>query len=483
MQALIEQLKRISPVQLAFFGSLLLSLIAVSGVVTIGKDGAFYVDIAQSFLDQGIAGAFQRFNWPWFSLLIGSLHWLTGIPLEVGAYLLCALFLAGTCALLVDCVVRKTPEAGYWACLVVLAMPSFNTFRGDIIREFGFWFFSTLALWLALQWQERGGWARAALIQLAIVAAALFRLEAFMLCAALLLWQLPGMRTAEGRLRIVQLNALPVLGGVLGVALLLAKSGLSQERASYYLQLLDPRQVTLSFHELAQQFADTLKAKYSKDEAGRIIFFGVLADVLIKFIKMLGPFALIFLSRRSWDGLGASIRRYAPFSWGWLLYLGVLMLFFFHEQFMNSRYACFLNMLVVPVVAIVLAIFVKSQPRFGNIVVGLALLIMLDNVISLGAKKTHYVEAGHWLAQHVERRTDVFYEDSRIAYYAGWGYPGKVYTREEAMSPAHASEFKYFLVEAGADESWLQDWLNAQHKQVLAQFSNRKGDTVMVIGE
>src|SRR5690606_5021810 len=157
MQAIKSRLGRISPVWLAFFGSLLLSLIAVLGEATVGKDAAFYLDIARQTVEQGPAIATQRFNWPWCVYLLAYTHKASGIPLELLAYLWCGLFLAGACALLTDCVRRVRPELAYWACLVVLAVPAYNALRGDILREYGFWFGTALTLWLAMRWQARGG--------------------------------------------------------------------------------------------------------------------------------------------------------------------------------------------------------------------------------------------------------------------------------------------------------------------------------------
>ena len=137
-----------SPALVTFVSSLVLSLIAVAGVVTVGKDAAFYLDIAQQTSEHGIAVAQAQFNWPWFILLLAGTHKYLGVPLELAAYLWCAVFMAGTCALLVDNVRRRVPAAAWWASLVVLAMPAFNEFRGDILREFGFWFFSVLTFWL-----------------------------------------------------------------------------------------------------------------------------------------------------------------------------------------------------------------------------------------------------------------------------------------------------------------------------------------------
>lgn len=213
MHAIFTWFGRLSPVGVAFFGSLLLSVIAVLGVVTIGKDAAFYIDIAQRVNADGVQAAILAFDWPWFPILLAWSHSLLGLPYEQAAYLWCALLMAGACALLVDALGRALPGSGLWMPLLVLALPALNSFRNDILREQGFWFFSVLALWLALNWAERGGWLRAAAIHLAILGAALFRLEALMLFGALALWRLPDLFSYSGWNRLLQIAALPLLGG------------------------------------------------------------------------------------------------------------------------------------------------------------------------------------------------------------------------------------------------------------------------------
>lgn len=484
MQVLMFRLKALSPVQLAFFGSLLLSMVAVLGSAIIDRDAALYMAVAQQIIDQGPKVAFKLFDWPGFLFLLAGTHVLLHLPLELCAYLWCALFMAGTCALLVDVVRQKVPSASYWACLVVLAMPAFNQFRYDILREFGFWFFSILTLWLAFRWQARGGWGRAVLIHLAVLAAVVFRLEAVLLLPALLLWQISisGMRTA-GREHVLQLIALPLLVGALAVLALLVLGGVFSERVMYYLGMLDPRHVFSSFNTLASQFGDSLTNKYSRDEAGRIIFFGMLASLFIMFVKALGPFSVPFFFRRSGAAIQVYWREFRPFAWAGLLYVAVLMLFYVREQFLISRYVSFLNVLVVPLAAIALMYFAERFARMGKVLVVIALLVMVSNVLSLGAQKDHYIKAGAWVAEHVEPGASVYYDDGRIGYYAGRGYSIPTITREDAMSVAHAGEYRYFLIEAHGDEPWLQSWLVQQHKQVLGKFANRKGATVLAIGD
>ncbi|WP_395599471.1 hypothetical protein AB4P92_12755 [Pseudomonas sp. A0308] len=457
---------------------MLLSLIAVMGTATVGRDAALYIDVAQQVTEHGPNVAWASFDWPWFSLLLAATHSILRLPLELSAYLWCGLFFAGTSALMVDCVRQRSPDITRWACLVMLAMPAVNAFRNDIIRECGFWFFCTLALWLALRWQARGGWLRAAFIHMVIVAAALFRLEALLLMPALALWQLPSLWSSSRRLSFFQFSLLPVLG-----LLVVSVTGvLMSARVVLYLDMIEPRGVFASFQMLCDQFANSLINKYSQDEAGRIIFFGILATMTITFVKLMGPFAVPFILRRNWGVLGIYWRDYRPFAWVALLYLVVLVLFFIKQQFMNTRYMSFLNLLFVPVLAMGLAAFAREFPRMGKGLVVLALLVMLSNVISTGAGKTHYVEAGRWMSSHIEPDAPTYFSDGRISYYAGRGYVLPVLTQEEAISPAHAGDYRYFVIEAKGDEPWLNEWLAAHKLRILEHFANRKGATVVVIG-
>jgi len=264
------------------------------------------------------------------------------------------------------------------------------------------------------------------------------------------------------------------------VLLVLAlKGGLSSERVATYAGMLDPQRVIGAFRQLSEQFGNSLTYDYSRDEAGRIVFFGLLAAVLIKFVTLMGPFSLPFLSRPSWQAVRTWLREYQPFAWAALIYLAILMLFFVIQQFMNSRYLSFLNLLVTPLLAVGLMLFAQRFPRLGKVLVVVCMLLMLANVISTGARKTQYVDAGRWVAANIDAKASVYYEDGRISYYAGRGYPGLL-PRDAALDAV--DHYNYFVLEARADEPWLVEWLQKHQMQVLASFQNRKKATVVVIG-
>ncbi|WP_415033767.1 hypothetical protein [Azonexus sp.] len=476
MPPFADLIRGLRPIPSTFAASLLLSLIAYLGSVTIGKDGALYVDIARTIVDHGLAAGAARFNWIGFPAVLAGLHQLSDLPIETLAYLLCALFMAGTCTLLVDLTLQRAPQATWWIVLVALAMPAFNSFRDDIIREHGFWFFSMLSLWLAYRWQARGGWWRALLVQAAIGGAIVFRLEAVLLEFALVLWLTPSLRQGEGWLRLAQLCWLPLLGVA---SLLLVATQLSSSRLEYYLAMLSPLQVYNDFQAITQQFAASLQYKYSRDDAHIVVLVGVIGLISVKFMKLLGPFIFPLFSSAGREGLRQAALVFSLPCIAAGLYFVVLLIFFFHEQFVNSRYLSFLNLLLTPLAALALAHFSVSHRKLAKLLLGFALIVMLANVVSFSAKKTHYIEAGRWLAEHAAASDVIYYDEPRIEYYAGFGYKSMVTFSQAKDEP---ERFRYLMLETKANETWLQDWLSAHQLRILAQFSNRKGETVLAIG-
>jgi hypothetical protein len=477
--------QRIPPVSLAFVASLLLSAVAVSGTILVGRDAALYLHVAEQVLEQGPGVARTLFDWPWFSLLLAATNWLLGLPLEQSAYLWCALFMAGICALLVAITERTFSGSGYWACLVVLSVPAFNQFRYDILREFGFWFFCILALWLTLKWFERGDWKWAALLQLAIIAGALFRLEAVFLMPVLAFCLAPELKTRRAWARLLQISVLPI--GCLLVILILALAGSDAPTARFanFWSLLSPQGVLTSLDALGKGLAQGGLQEHGPDDANRIVFLGLSALIVSKFFTLCGPFAVPFLYPASWLAVRDFWQRLRPFAWAWLLYFCILELFFLRYGFLNSRYISFLNLLAVPLLTATLVVLVGRFPRYAKFFVGLALLVMLANVISLGSKKTHYREASAWIQHNTQPSDTIYYDDSRIAYYAGRGYPRMMPPQELLMAaePDYLQSVRYFVISAKENDPSLENWLVGQGKRVLSRFANRKGETILILGD
>jgi hypothetical protein len=298
---------------------------------------------------------------------------------------------------------------------------------------------------------------------------------------ALVLWLAPGLRARDGWVRMAQLVVLPLCVVIAMTAMLGGMLHLG--RIENFLGMVDPQQVFSKFNAVSDRLASTVLMKYSADDAGNILVFGMLGVTLLMFAKLLGPFSIPFLTRTGWRGARASLKSFDLFAWTWLFYLLVLMFFFVQQLFINSRYASFLDWLAVPLVVAGVYAFTQRFPRGGKGLAVLAVLVLLANVISLSPKKTHYIEAGHWVAEHVEPDASVYYSDPRIGYYAGRGYEPRVLEQEEALGDAGHGKFTYLLIEAKSDDAEVLQWLAANGKVILAQFSNaKKKATVLVLG-
>lgn len=478
MTALKEKIYKIikDPVFLAFFFSVILSLIAIFGTVTIGKDGAFYIDIARSISNNGLSVAFERFSWPWYSILIAFIHDATGFNHEFIAYLATILFMAGTCSLTVSMVKRRSPETVYWAMLLVLSVPVFNNFRAEIIRETGFWFFIVLAVWLVL-FDSKINFLRGLFIQLAIIAAALFRLEALFLIPAIFIYFIFRKSSASEQSRFIAL--FKCFYGffflfLLGFFAVLSTDFLAQPRVAQNLYLINPYNIYKSFVFVSDSFAQAVLLKWSHSDATIIVFFGFLAALVLRIISYAGIASLVLLDKNGRNGLIEGAKKYKLHLIAMILYFIVLLIFFFQVKFINSRYSALLLILSVPILAVAVHDCKLKWPKLTNLFVFLSLLLMLSNVISTSTKKTHYLEAANWVQKNTKITDRIYYEDSRVAYYADRGYPSMPLVTKVMKNKNYIDSYDYFVIESDLKNNFFLQWMEENNLIIAAEKSNGK---------
>ena len=468
-------LARLTPVTATFFGSLLLSLVAHMGT-TLNRDGMQYVTTARAFLEGGLDGAMQCFNWPFLSIAIAIFSQLTGLGLENSAHLLNALFMAGACALLVACVRRIQPEVSWWAFLAVLALPGFNEYRNELIREFGCWFFIMVSFWLALRWSETPGWGQAFFIQFFLGCAALFRPEALAMLPALLLWQCFAAPSGQRFRRLLMLGGLPLLAVIVLAAVYLTGKLPNGSRLAGEIGRINSQRFDAKAGVLASALID-----YSRGNAASILLFGSLALIPIKIVTKLGVFIapLFFLNVfKEWR---IAISRYGLFACAILFYLFVLAAFVIDMQFLAGRYVAPILLFGVPFIAIGLNRMSQCYPRFRLCLVVVAVFIMLANVVSLHQGKTHFVEAGKWLAANVSESPRVYIESGRAAYYAGWRLmPSPKELRNESVIKKGQGKYDFLVLEISHKDEPIEPWLAEAGMKVLKHFEDRNKDVVII---
>ncbi|MDX9706330.1 MAG: hypothetical protein RBT86_01995 [Azospira sp.] len=462
-----------SPLALAFIGSLLLSLAAVAmnrGVLN--RDGMLYVDVARIFMESGFSAAAQTFPWPFLSILIAFVSQGTGLGPETAGHVLNAIFLAGTCALLVACSMRLYPGAGWMVALTVLALPGLNDYRDQIIREYGYWFFVVLSLWLSLRWADAPDWRTGLWIQLAIIVAALFRTEALVFLPALLLWQLREAPARERRRRIAMLGLLPLLAAL--AMLLLLTSGNLPARLAVDLSRISPQR----FSAVAGEIALALPPA-ARENAGTILFFGSLAIIPVKFVKMSGLFLVpLIYALRVLPGT-----HWRLFGWAFAAQLAVLAVFVTDMHFLAGRYVVALLLLAAPLIGCGFHALLQRYSRWKLPAVIILVLLATANAVSLSPTKQHFVAAGHWLAANAEDSPRTYNESARAAYYAGWRYRAVTATeatREALKQSIQRGEFDLVILEVPHQDVTFPDWLAGAGLREIERFAQTNGDMVVI---
>lgn len=474
--AVAPLLARARPAWVAFAGSALLSLIAIATGGTLNRDGMLYVDAARLFLTDGFAATHAVFAWPFLPVLMAAVSQVTGLGLENAGYLLNILFMAGACALLVACSTRLLPEAAWPICLVLLAIPGLNGYRNEVLREYGGWFFIMLSFWLALRWSDRPRWRNVLPVHATLVAAALFRPEALALFPALILWQAFESPPAARWRRLAMIGALPVAG--LATLVALNASGMLGGRLAADLGRFSPER----FMDKARQLGLALP-EYARGEAPIILFFGSLAIIPVKFVKMMGLFNLpLLFAGAAPGGFRAVIGRAQLFAWAFLAQLLVLTVFVTDQHFLAGRYVAALLLFVVPFAGYGLWCLFKRFPRWRIPLALISILIALANVVSSSPGKHHFVAAGQWLAANAQDSPRVYIESARSAYYAGWRFSGRPDPGERSRLAEDLRQGRYDLVvlEVSRKEDDIAAWLASSGLREVVRFTHPNKDAVVV---
>ena len=464
------------PLQATFVLSTLLSLIAILGVVVIGRDGAFYINIAQQVNDNGIKVAFNIFSWPWFSILLAYTYKITGLAYETIAYLYSTGFMVGTSLLIVSIVKKHNPSAVWWAVLLVLSVPVFNSFRYDIVRDSGYWFFCILTLWFVLKSIEIT-WFKGFLIQVSVLAAVLFRFEAFFLFPVIAFYMLFLNSDLAFKYRVLGfLKCFSMLILVVLLSLVFAIYGdlLNQPRIARQISLIDPTKIYTSFNQTSDILARTALVKWSYSDAPVILFFGILFALLLRLFTYAGISSLLVFSKRARSSFLNSFYRYRLLAIAALAYFSILMIFFIQHKYINSRYSSLFILLIIPFLSVMAADFFKDKKRLAYVFIFISIIMSLSNVISISKRNYHYLEAAEWIKKNTNKKDEIYYSDARIQYYSGRGYSKYPDIGLENINDKKFLKYKYFVIDSNLSVDELNSFIDGDFFLVIGSFDNGK---------
>lgn len=478
----IMKARLLAPTSLTFIGSLILSLVAVYFEPILGRDASLYIENAYIYVNEGAATLLTRFSWPWISALIGLTHEVTGLPMIASGYIWVFLFTAGTCAVLVRCVELLRSDAGYWAMLVVLTMPAFNEYRYQIVRDHGFWFFSSCVLLSMMLFESSRQWRYCLIGLICVLLAAIFRLEAVFMFVSMALaigWAERGKVTMHPKVAVLCV----VLAMLAMAGTLFALHTYSElVRVDYYLSLIDPQHLNARVHDLADTFAQTTLHETARDDALLVLIFGFSMVILYKLALMMGPFVVAFVAAQRKGIISEYFCRHTFATASAFIYFLILLMFFLQERFMVDRYIVLLNILVTPSVVLLLLRLWSVHRKIAIAVVVISVLVGLSNVVSLSSKRTHYLDAAEWIESNVPETAKIYFYDERIGFYSGRGVHREELGSRDTLDRS-LDRYDYFFVDLALNDPMVQARLKSGALIYRGGFDNGDNRALIILAK
>ncbi len=479
--------------------SLLVSIGLFASRDIISRDAILYTEGAQAFLEHGFMASFKVWGWPFYSILLAIIHKITGFSFELSAYFLTIILETVISVTFVKLYSKVAfNDARLWvAMLFILTFATFNDYKADIWREYGFWAFGLIAIYqFVLYFQERKI-TNAILWQISICATTLFRVEGivFVVLAPFYFLLISSNGLAEKIKNVVTLNSIFYSAGLLAVFVVLSSTQLQE----LILNNLPPQIVYLSPSDIFGHFdlaADNfikyvLPFDYSADYTHFMLASGLIAMLVYKLINNLTVVYFgIWLTGiyKGWINNKKELQIIYYFAF---LALLILLIFILSRLFVSTRYTVFLLLLIGLIFTQhldYLLSYLSRQPRKIWLTVLLTFISFqfLDSVITTGAKKTPIKQSSEWLVQQIKPEDKIACNEKRFAYYSkhkcllSKKYLYKNYKRSD-VKRLKKNNFRYLLLWVNHKNKKMLNALEEDNNlKLLKSFKNKKGDAGLV---
>jgi hypothetical protein len=454
-------------------------------------DAITYLLAAQAWLDHGYAAAAAIYPSPNYSVAIAWLHSVTGWSLLTSAHVLDAVILAALVVALQR--LGRAAGASLRAQVIIVALaillPELNGYRSFVLRDFGYWTLSTIALVALVRFAIEPDVRWAGAFAVAGGAAAMFRTEAVALLVLVpmaLLW-LPERRRFAAMLYAPIVAIIVVGAGIAAGAPGSAWGRSLIELARKFAALLV--EMPSRAHAQVRGFADGVLDPRFHDYAGFGVVGGlatmVMVHVVIATSVPLFAVACIGALRGSLARIDPRVRPVLATALA-VAILGVAAALA-ARGIVQTRYAVSAALLILVASAFVIDDALQridQPPQRRRLTTALTLVFayfVVEDGYGLANSKHHYLLAADWLAGHTDRAVRIFSDDPRIVYLADRRVEARDLDARPAFeaAPASLAEYDYVVLL----ESRERVRTNAARTPALdrvVQFESRKGDAIAI---
>lgn len=473
----------------------------------INPDTVLYFESARLIALGHFKEATQIFNWPLYSLCISTVHKTTSLSIHHSAQLLNVVFFAITVVSFTKIIElgggnKRTLTAG------VLILFSSLYIVGDVLemlmRDQGFWACFLTGLVFFIRFKKNKRYQDAFAWYLFMVLATLFRIEAIMYLMLLpfLLLLETNFTWQERMAHFIKCNLLNITS-IIAIGLMLSFNNqisiesLGRLQEIFTTQLIN--EMTLMFIEKSQIMSDQVLGEYLQEFAGIGLLLTFIYVMLIKTITTTGIINIIlaFYSR-----LQKSLIN--PLVWEVLrttaIIAVVIMALIIYKRFvLSSRYIVALAFVLMIPAAFQLGSLLTqySQNKIKNkrliltiyIVIAFMLGSIIKNIWPKAEGYNYMQDAVAWTKIINRNNAPVFYNESRMRYYADEKFigtwPNNWDMIQQKINNGEIEQYNYLLISYSQKDTYKIDNIKSQLKNhvLTKKISDAKGKKGVLIFE
>lgn len=429
----------------------------------INPDTVLYFEQARLIALGDWAGAIQVFNWPLYGACIAAVHKITSLNIHQSAQMLNMLFFGIATASFLSIIQLAGGGARVMLAGTLLLFGS-QYIVGDVLemlmRDEGFWAFYLSGLVFFIRYVQHGKTSEAWLWQICIMIATLFRIEAVCYLIGLPVCLLL-MREQDWKNRLVhmlQSYSIAIIT-LIGIATAILQSdNLSIGdfgRLNEIFSLNLYQEFTLKIFTQAHIMSSQVLGNYLEEFAMMSLLITFLYVIAVKTISTTGILASIFagLTLKN-NGANIEPKSYVVLKTTAVIALITMALIIVKVFVLSGRYVAGLSWILLVLgafyFAVLLANIDKKTALIASFIVIVLCLGLVKNILPKRQGYNYMQDAVSWLKVNNVENKPVFYDETRMRYYAGerfngtWGDNWAKLLAE--INAGNINQYKYIVI-------------------------------------
>ena len=468
----------------------------------INNDSVLYFEAARLFALGEWQQGFKLFPWPLYSGLIALVHTISGFSLHFSAQILNVLFFGIATHSFLK-LIRLCGGDNLTLLCGALLLFSSQYIVGDalqmLLRDQGFWAFFLTGIVFFVRFYRSLSWTDAIAWQLAMITAMLFRVEGitYLLALPFVLLLNKNLALSTRGFALLKAHSVNLSAGLIVASYLFLKglpvSNLGRLQEIFTTRLLED--LTRKFMQRSEIMANDVLGNFLDQFASEGLLLTFIFIMLAKTISSAGWITA---------GLAAytiRLRQQLLNHDAWRILTAVMaialidmFLIILKVFVLSGRYVVPLTLILITLAAFGLSeLFHRQQKWPGKkrwlvyILVVVLALGMVKNILPKRAGHNYQQDAVAWVKSHNPDNLPVFYDSSRVRYYAAEPFIGTwmdVWQKvTEATEDGSIHKYEFLLISQEDDE----EWKSAHMAEKLPDFmevhraGNRKGKKFVVV--